>query len=357
MRKKAIQGQIFLERGDLLESLFLSDPVNNDLQETTLQTKSFSSRHSNKSSVSNVGDTSGKPGSKKSFLSAQLALKKQQEERAHEQIQRSLALKRELDEKKLGVLSSRVKESMHFLDHVDKELELVNETKRTKTKRQFEEWNQNVHGEIQRNIATQVNRISAKDLHLKKNEDYNKFLQITNQKPAIFRDIIIEAEYDPLEVNRAGIRIKTARLKDPTNIDQQKADSENSMLPPKRNGAARPPQLCKETLPAVLWSKLEGTPYGRKDCPETDDILFDGNARGSSSKEKNSAQRSNIILDHFNFPTGKAGRLQLAAELPRGKATFAKKIYANPKERWSMAPEVVEELRRYTGADPEDLHR
>jgi Zn-dependent peptidase ImmA (M78 family) len=36
--------------------------------------------------------------------------------------------------------------------------------------------------------------MDAKELNRKKNEDYEKFLSITNRKPAIFRDIIIESE-------------------------------------------------------------------------------------------------------------------------------------------------------------------
>ena len=36
--------------------------------------------------------------------------------------------------------------------------------------------------------------MDAKALNKKKNEDYEKFLAITNRKPAIFRDIIIESE-------------------------------------------------------------------------------------------------------------------------------------------------------------------
>jgi hypothetical protein len=36
--------------------------------------------------------------------------------------------------------------------------------------------------------------MDSKALNRKKNEDYEKFLNITNRKPAIFRDIIIESE-------------------------------------------------------------------------------------------------------------------------------------------------------------------
>lgn len=36
--------------------------------------------------------------------------------------------------------------------------------------------------------------MDTKELSRQKNEDFDKFLAITNRKPAIFRDIIIESE-------------------------------------------------------------------------------------------------------------------------------------------------------------------
>lgn len=47
---------------------------------------------------------------------------------------------------------------------------------------------------LQMNISTQINQMDSKELNKKKNEDYAKFLEITNRKTAIFRDIIIESE-------------------------------------------------------------------------------------------------------------------------------------------------------------------
>lgn len=47
---------------------------------------------------------------------------------------------------------------------------------------------------LQVNIAEQLNAIESKALNKKKNADYAKFLDVTNRKPAIFRDIIIESE-------------------------------------------------------------------------------------------------------------------------------------------------------------------
>jgi hypothetical protein len=47
---------------------------------------------------------------------------------------------------------------------------------------------------MQLDITRQINSTDSKTLNKKKNDDYSKFLDITNRKSAIFRDIIIESE-------------------------------------------------------------------------------------------------------------------------------------------------------------------
>lgn len=232
------------------------------------------------------------------------------EDRGRELIQRALVQRRERDEKRLGMLSNKLRESMSFLDEVDKDLSLVDETRLTKTRRQFEDWNQNVHGKIVGKIAKEVGSMEKKALHEQKNLYYNKFLEITNRKPAIFRDIIIEAEYDPLEVNRASIRAKTSRLKDPLNIDFQKMESENAMLPPKPGGEAGKKELCRDSLPAPLWAsgKIEATPFGMFSS-----LMDDGHKPNELSTKRT---KSTVAFDDFVFPLGKAA---VDAEMPKGK--------------------------------------
>ena len=113
-----------------------------------------------------------------------------------------------------------LEDSKLLLNEMDRLLSLQEETKKLKTRRQFDEWNRNVHGAIMSNITERVNSMDSKQLNEKKNKDYDKFLDTTNRKSAIFRDIIIESEYDPLEVNRNCIKVVTKKLKDPCKIDK-----------------------------------------------------------------------------------------------------------------------------------------
>ena len=202
-------------------------------------------------------------------------------------------------EREFNHLTHDVAQSMSLLDSVDQKLNLMEETKRNKTRRQFEEWNVQVHGKIQENIATQLNAMDSKTLHRRKCKDYAKFLDITNKKPSIFRDIIIESEYDPLEPNRRAVVAKTKRLVDPTHIEAQKAEEEGSMLLVDSHSLTNKPKLCKETLDTILWAsgQIEATPYGcfskmmSNDAPKGDG---------------NPTQRSSVKFDHFDYPKGES---------------------------------------------------
>jgi hypothetical protein len=74
--------------------------------------------------------------------------------------------------------------------------------------RQFEEWNTEVYGKLAGRVADQLDCMAPDRLNRRRNKEYQKFLDTTNSKGAIFRDIIIESEYDPLEPNRNCIKVR-----------------------------------------------------------------------------------------------------------------------------------------------------
>lgn len=124
-------------------------------------------------------------------VSEQALRRRQQEEADKRAIEQALQAKKEAGNKHLGKLNLRIKESMRFLDGVDRDLNLVSETKRTKTRRAFEDWNANVHGKINHRISVALNKISSKELHEKKLADYQTFIDITNRKPVSLHSFYI----------------------------------------------------------------------------------------------------------------------------------------------------------------------
>ena len=240
-------------------------------------------------------------------------------------IERALLSKKEREARKFQSGLKSIEDAKSLLDDIDKNLKLEDETHKNKVRRQFEDWNTNVHGTIQKNIAKQVAKINSKELNAKKNADFSKFIEITSRKPAIFRDIIIESEYDPLEPNRHAIVAKIKKLKDPTLMQQQKLEEEQSMVPSLEGDGGGKRRLCKDTLPVEVWEsgKIEGTPHGR----------FAKMMSGPGDGSGNPTSHSTVVFNDYDFPTGPSS---LDKELPKGKRIFPVKVYAAPGRVYSV---------------------
>jgi hypothetical protein len=240
-------------------------------------------------------------------------LSKRTEMDAKKGIERTLKLKQKKVEKNFDVLTNDIGDAKGLLDSIDESMALQDEAARNKTRRQFEDWNQNVHGKIQGEILQKLDAKGYKQLNKERNADYQNFLDITNRKSAIYRDIIIESEYDPLEPNRRSIKAVTGNMKDPTLMILQKLDEESGTFSKKKQ------TLGRDSLDVKLWAsgQIEATPYGRfnkmmgvAEGGDSDSAAPDAN------KSKSSTMRSKVKFDHFDYPTDKAS---LDNEMPKGK--------------------------------------
>jgi len=231
-------------------------------------------------------------------------------------IQKTIRRNAEKKDQQFQRLVSNVEDAKKYLSVVDRSLELQNEATRNKVRRQFEEWNNTVHGKIQGNITTQINNMDYKEINKRRNEDYDKFLSVTNRKAAIFRDIIIESEYDPLEPNRRAVKASVGKIKDPTKVSLQKSEEEASMLGTKSVSPTK--SVGKYTLPVEQWAsgKIEGTPHGRFNK------MMGSNTRVFTEFEEanlDKLSKSHIVFDHYNYAIGKD---VLESEMPKGKRTY-----------------------------------
>lgn len=314
LRVHSNKGNVFVDKPEVLEEII------NGISNQGTYSNRFPSNYfpdNKNSSNQSISSRTSTHSNFRALKEQRERLNKQTEEQTKHAVERAIEEEHIRKEKLFPVLMTNVNHATRFLDTVDKDLNLFDETKRNKTRRQFEDWNTNVHGNIQKRIAKTLNDLDSKDLNKKKNEDYEKFLNITNRKPAIFNDIIIESEYDPLEPNRRCIKAKTGKLKDPVKIDAQKAESESSMLGIKK---VKQP-LGKETLPVELWhsGKIEATPYGS--------FAKLMNSHSEDHAKKNQTMKSKVVFDHFNYPSGKDA---IDKEMPVGKRCYPLTIYADP---------------------------
>jgi hypothetical protein len=236
-------------------------------------------------------------------------------------VESSLQRAAEKKKKRFYDLTTDISECQEFLEVIDKSLSLHDEAARNKTRRQFEDWNTTVHGRIQSEITSKVNSMEYKEMNKRRNQDYQNFLDITNKKSAIFRDIIIESEYDPLEPNRRAIQAKPGKINDPTLHILQKADDELAMLDPNSSSKRSAVRTGRDCLDVEMWNsgKIEATPHGRfgKMMKQPSGGGSGGGGGMDSLREqKIKSQRSNVVFDHYTYPVGKEATDK---EMPVGK--------------------------------------
>ncbi|KAH8048226.1 hypothetical protein JL722_12630 [Aureococcus anophagefferens] len=225
-------------------------------------------------------------------------------------------------------------------DEIQQHLSLQEMNARTKLKRQFDEWNDGVYGAIQDQINDRLDGMDSSEINRRRRHEFQKFLDTTNAKGAIFRDIIIESrarvavrnrvrsEYDPLEPNRNCIKVKTEGIRDPVKRVLDKHHEETSMLDDDGGGDGdgdplgktksktkrRPRPVVRETLEITSWGagKIEATPHG---CFAK---LMDEAKPPAGDKGKSKTFESNIPFDHYNVSVGSAATDK---EFPVGKRT------------------------------------
>jgi hypothetical protein len=234
-------------------------------------------------------------------------------------VENSLQRAAEKKKQRFYHLSTDISNCQDFLEGIDKSLSLHDEAARNKTRRQFEDWNTTVHGRIQSEITAKVNSLDYKEMNKRRNQDYQNFLDITNKKSAIFRDIIIESEYDPLEPNRHAIQAMPGKINDPTLHILQKAEDELAMLDPNSSSKRSAVRTGRDCLDVEMWNsgKIESTPHGRFGKMMTQPSGGGGGSGSDSIREqKIKSQRSNVVFDHYTYPVGKDA---IDKEMPVGK--------------------------------------
>ncbi len=187
--------------------------------------------------------------------------------------------------------------------------DLQDQADHTKKVKQFDDWNSQVYGKIVGRVAEQLEQLPSDLLTRRRNVEFQKFLDVTNSKGAIFRDIIIESEYDPLEPNRCCIKVQGNDLFDPTSRVLDKAlDEKGIMASRKAMRAARVPHT-REVLDVLDWGtgRIEDTPHG---------FFARMMSKVPPTGEVSGTFKSVIPFDHYNVAMGKAA---VDVEFPKGK--------------------------------------
>lgn len=191
------------------------------------------------------------------------------------------------------------------------------------------EWQEQVFDKIQQPLGAAMDNMQASDLTTRRCASYQKFLDQTNKKGALFRDIIIEEEYSPLTDNVALVSHVRA-LRDPCRRSIQRYQEEERIAEGgKKKARAKSSRHSRsgettdepeaglgrnDNLDVKLWSTgiIESTPHGY-----TNKLLsMDHKSEGDPNFHQK--YKSKVIMDHYRIPTGEK---ILKSEIPKGKRT------------------------------------
>ncbi|MEW5298307.1 MAG: hypothetical protein WDW36_001447 [Sanguina aurantia] len=174
----------------------------------------------------------------------------------------------------------------------------------------YDEWDKKVFGKIQERLQQRVRATSPAVLETRLKHQMDQYLHTSNTKLGVFRDVIIEADYDPLSVHNNTIRIPTGDIRDPLKRDMLKPQHERTLMGLSSPADTQP--LGKSTLDVRSWGGLHivATPHGHCVDKTGNYIIRPLSATAAL------ARQSRIPMDHYTFPTGYEA---VAAELPRGK--------------------------------------
>ncbi|KXZ46813.1 hypothetical protein GPECTOR_40g547 [Gonium pectorale] len=228
------------------------------------------------------------------------------------------------------------------------------------------EWTSKVFDTIQGRLQAAVDSRDPRDIESRLKGQYDAYLHTTNTKVGVFRDVIIEQDYNPLTAGQAAIRIPTGDIQDPLKRDMLKGERERQLMMSSgtllasgsgrgglgssgRSASAGPqgagPGLGKETLDTRAWGELAvtATPYGH--CNDGMGAYIVRPLSGSAVRTN-----SRVPMDHYDFPRGN--------EAAAAETTPGKRLVPGPEQRRGRADlfDVVHHTcnlkpEGYTGGD------
>jgi len=210
---------------------------------------------------------------------------------------------------------NKLMEGHKLAEEMQTMLDLQDSAERRKRKQEHEMWNENVYGAISQNITNRVNSLDYKKINERKRAEYQQFLDATNKKGAIFRDIIIESEYDPMESNRKDIKLKMKKLTDPTKRCLDRAADENALIDPLAAKKAAIKGGGRYTLDVLQWGSLKigATPHGHFAKMLSEDAA---QADPAEAARKAKLTQSSVFMEHYDVPRGNE---VIDREFPKGK--------------------------------------
>lgn len=203
-----------------------------------------------------------------------------------------------------------MREEEGFVGELERFLEAHETLKFRKSKQLNNEWESEVFEPCQLEIAAAVDRRSVRDVSNRHAGLMQEYLDTSNKKGVygVFRDIVIESEYDPLAAQTNTIKYDGRLRHDPVKRELRKREVQKAAERPEFLRAVPGRGAPVPRMSVRLWDHLESTPYGRMVVQPPQSRPY--------------ALHNRVQPNEFEMPRGEAGRQALMRELPLGKRCF-----------------------------------
>lgn len=205
--------------------------------------------------------------------------------------------RKEAKERRFQQMLADLDNEVAFKEEIDEYLENKDASVRRNKQQLYKDWCKKVFNPIQRDIQGQLDSESTSALEKRRRQAFAEYVDTCNRKEGVFRDIIIEHDYDPLK-NRDKYK-KYNRRKydsiDPIHRDVTQIQKEAALISEIDPTVVQINPQARESLDILLWDKLDSTPYAR---------YADRSTEVRHKREVIGAKPSNysrVELDHYHI--------------------------------------------------------
>lgn len=215
--------------------------------------------------------------------------------RQHQKVEEQLKIARmkaeQREEEKFQNNLEKIKHGKVLTDSIDKFLTVTEAAEMTKKEQLFVDWETGVFETVQDSVNQSIENVDRKELSRKRNEEFQKFLEASNNPSGVFLDTVFEGDTEPAKPHT--LRAKTKKMKDPVRKSITKHRQEVSLGSP--NKVVHTPKQ-REILDPRQWNdgKIQGTPYGHF-------ARFVGKEHNPTEMQKKMT-KSEVQFDEYSFP-------------------------------------------------------
>jgi hypothetical protein len=202
--------------------------------------------------------------------------------------------------------NSLIEERTGFIQDIAHTLQIYDESDERKKQQLYDEWCDNVFNPIQDQIQTKLAGVSSQEIERRRRTMFDKFLEQVNRKEkrngGVFRDIIMEDDYDPLHYNKKHtIKYATSLRNDPVKKSLVQSDVND-------NTKTSQPIGKQDMLQPTMWSKQNDI-----------NRIFNDKRPEQVVKNAQLKAKSDLAFDHYRTPQGYE---VVKKEIPKGKRTY-----------------------------------